>query len=173
MSYTSAAKTNKRTATLGKHLKPTPNLSAKWRKIAEDRCAERGERLTPARLSAYAELLSSKQALSAYDLIARMERKTDRKIAPLTVYRHLDFLIRVGLVHRLETTQSYFTCHHPEETHEGQYLLCSDCGHIDEFDSSQLGKLLSQIAGKHGFQPANAVIEIAGLCGQCASNDSE
>lgn len=161
------------TATLAKNLKPIPHLSEKWRKIAESRCAEQGERLTPARLSAYAELLSSKRSLSAYDLIARLERRTNRKIAPLTVYRHLDFLIRVGLVHRLESTQSYFTCHHPEDAHEGQYLLCSECGQIDEFDSTQLEKLLSQIADKRGFRSANAVIEIAGLCGQCATNDGD
>ncbi|MEM9533069.1 MAG: transcriptional repressor [Pseudomonadota bacterium] len=148
-------------------------IAPKWRKIAETRCAEQGERLTPARLSAYAELLASKRALSAYELMAHMERRQKKKIAPLTVYRHLDFLIRVGLVHRLESTQSYFACDHPQHSHESQYLLCSECGQIDEIDSSQIGKILGQIAGQKGFQPARAIVEVAGLCQDCATNESD
>ena len=146
----------------------TPPLPKKWRKLAEDRCAETGERLTPARLAAYAELLTSDRPCSAYELIALLEKRQDRKIAPLTVYRHLDFLVRVGLVHRLETTQSYIPCDHPEHSHESQYLLCSNCGHVDEIESKRLGSLLDKIADQHGFQPENAVVEVKGLCGTCA-----
>lgn len=149
-----------------------PPLPAKWRRQAEQRCAQAGERLTPARLAAYAELIASDGALSAYELIARLEKRQQRKIAPLTVYRHLDFLIRVGLVHRLETTQSYLPCDHPQQAHESQYLLCSSCGHVDEVESEPLGALLNEVAGQHGFQPQNAVVEIKGLCGSCASGGS-
>ncbi|MEM8768142.1 MAG: Fur family transcriptional regulator [Pseudomonadota bacterium] len=143
-------------------------IAAKWRKIAEERCAEKGARLTPARLGAYAELLASDRPLTAYELIACLEKTENRKIAPLTVYRHLEFLIGVGLVHRLESTQSYLPCEHPEHTHESQYLLCSSCGHVDELESKKLGSLLSSIADKHDFQPSNAIVEVTGLCGDCA-----
>ena len=148
--------------------KRNARIPAKWRKIAEARCTEQGARLTPARLAAYAELLASNRPLTAYELIARLEKREDRKIAPLTVYRHLDFLIGVGLVHRLESTQSYLPCDHPEHSHESQYLLCSSCGHVDELESKRLGTLLSSIADKHGFQPSNAVVEVTGVCGDCA-----
>lgn len=149
-----------------------PPLAAKWRKRAEARCAEAGERLTPARLAAYAELLSSDRPVSAYELIALLEKRQKRKIAPLTVYRHLDFLIRVGLVHRLESTQSYLPCDHPEHAHESQYLLCSSCGHADEVESKPLESLLHKIADQRGFQPENVVVEIKGLCGSCAAAES-
>lgn len=144
-----------------------PPLPAKWRKLAEERCREAGERLTPARLAAYAELSACDRPVTAYELIALLEKRQDRKIAPLTVYRHLDFLIRVGLVHRLETTQSYLPCDHPEHAHESQYLLCSSCGHVDEVESKRLGSLLNKIADQHGFQAENAVVEVKGLCGSC------
>ena len=147
-----------------------PRLSVKWRKLAEDRCTEEGVRLTPARLAAYAALLASDRPLSAYELIALLEKTQDRKIAPLTVYRHLDFLMRVGLVHRLETTHSYLPCDHPGQAHESQYLLCSSCGHVDEVESKRLESLLDKIAGQHGFSPENAVVEIKGLCGTCAAS---
>lgn len=145
-----------------------PSLAAKWRKLAEARCAAAEERLTPARLAAYAELLASKRPVSAYELIALLEKRQQRKIAPLTVYRHLDFLIRVGLVHRIESTQSYSTCNHPEHAHESGYLLCSSCGNADEVESKSLESTLSEIAEQRGFKPENAMVEIKGLCKNCA-----
>ena len=144
-----------------------PRLAAKWRKLAEARCAEKGARLTPARLAVYAELMQNDRALSAYELIALLEKRQERKIAPLTVYRHLDFLMRVGLVHRLQSAQSYLPCDHPDHPHESQFLLCSSCGHVDEVESSGLETLLSEIADQHGFRPDNAVVEIEGVCDNC------
>ncbi len=144
-------------------------ISAEWRSLAETRCRDLNERLTPARLGAYAELLSAKRALSAYELIERLEKRQKRKIAPLTVYRHLDFLTRVGLVHRIESTQSYLPCDHPQHPHESQYLLCADCGGIEEVHSEDLEAALDRIAQKRGFKPRKAVVEVSGLCGHCAT----
>ncbi|MDE0348425.1 MAG: Fur family transcriptional regulator [Gammaproteobacteria bacterium] len=146
----------------------TPRLAAKWRKLAETRCAEKGERLTPARLAVYAEMLACDRPLSAYELIALLEQRQERKIAPLTVYRHLDFLMRTGLVHRLQSAQTYLPCEHPDHPHESQFLLCSSCGHVDEVESRSVETLLSQLADEHGFRPDNAVVEIKGVCGTCA-----
>ena len=146
-------------------------ISAQRRSQAEARCRELGKRLTPARLGAYAELLAAKRAVTAYELIALLEKRQERKLAPLTIYRHLDFLIRVGLVHRIESTQSYLPCDHPSHTHESQYLLCSDCGRVDEVHSDSLESMLGRIARKRGFTPAKSVVEISGLCGKCLVND--
>ncbi len=145
-------------------------LAAKWHKLAEARCAEKGERLTPARLAVYAEMLASNRPVSAYELIGLLERRQGRKIAPLTVYRHLDFLMRNGLVHRLQSAQTYLPCDHPDHPHESQFLLCSSCGHVDEVESRGLSKMLSEIADEHGFRPDDAVIEIKGVCGTCTAD---
>ncbi len=144
-------------------------MSEKWRRIAEQRAAESGERLTPARLAAYAELLASKVPLSAYALIAQLEERQGRKIAPLTVYRHLDFLLRIGLIHRLQSTQSYLVCDHPDHGHQSQYLLCSACGSVDELESSRVDEALGSAASARGFKPEHATVEITGLCEGCAN----
>ena len=148
-------------------------LAAKWRKLAEGRCAENGERLTPARLAVYAEMRACGRPLSAYGLIALLEQRQERKVAPLTVYRHLDFLMRTGLVHRLQSTKTYFPCDHPDHAHEGQFLLCSSCGQVDEVESSGLETLLAQIADERGFRPDNAVVEVKGLCGICVVGEQD
>jgi len=144
-------------------------LAAKWRKLAERRCAEKGERLTPARLAVYAEMLTRDRPVSAYELIGLLEERQKRKIAPLTVYRHLDFLIRTGLVHRLQSAQTYLPCEHPDHAHESQFLLCSSCGRVDEVESRGVRKMLSRIADERGFRPEQAVVEVKGLCGACAA----
>lgn len=146
----------------------TARLAAKWRKLAERRCEEKGARLTPARLAAYAEMLACGRPISAYELIGLLEQRQERKIAPLTVYRHLDFLMQTGLVHRLQSTQTYLACEHPDHAHEIQFLLCSSCGRVDEVESRGLETLLSEIAQERGFRPDNAVVEVRGLCGACA-----
>ena len=147
--------------------KTVAGLPAEHRRLAEDKCAELGERLTPARLTAYAELLACDKPVSAYELIARLEEREQRKIAPLTVYRHLDFLMRVGLAHRLESKQAYLACDHPEHEHESQYLLCSSCGRADELESPQLQKLLGKLTQQQGFVPVSSVVEVTGLCSEC------
>ena len=146
-------------------------LAAKWRKLAEVRCAEKGERLTPARLAVYAEMLARGRPLSAYELIALLEQRQERRIAPLTVYRHLDFLTRTGLVHRLQSAKTYLPCDHPDHAHESQFLLCSSCGDVDEVESSGIERLLSRIADERGFRPDNAIVEVKGLCGVCVVGD--
>jgi len=147
--------------------KPVSDLTAAQLRMAEEKCAESGERMTPARLAAYAEVLASDRPLSAYDLIARLEERENRKIAPLTVYRHLDFLIRIGLVHRLESKKTYLACDHPEHDHKSQYLVCSSCGRANELESKQLWKLLDQLSDKQGFAPVTSVVEVTGLCSEC------
>ena len=114
----------------------------------------------------------SERPVSAYELIALLEQRQKRKIAPLTVYRHLDFLIRVGLVHRLESMQSYVPCDRPGHRHESRYLLCSSCRRADEVESKPLESLLHKIADQRGFQAENTVVEIRGLCERCAAGDS-
>ena len=146
---------------------PAPDSLESWRLKAETRCRERGARLTPARLAAFSELVKSDQPLSAYELVALLEARENRKIAPLTVYRHLDFLMSVGLVHRLESTQSYLPCAFADHSHDSQYLMCSNCGRVDELASSALAKALADIASARDFAVTNAVIEITGLCGRC------
>jgi Fur family zinc uptake transcriptional regulator len=147
-------------------------LSNEWRNKAEARCAERGARLTPARLAAFAELVASDQPLSAYDLVALLEKREDRKIAPLTVYRHLDFLMSMDLVHRLESKNSYLPCAMGEHTHYSQYLVCSDCGKVEELGSDDISDLLSKLASDRDFTPTTSIVELMGHCAECATRQT-
>lgn len=151
--------------------KRPPGLSAAVLHRAEKLCADAGERLTPARINAYAELVAQSRPISAYELLALMEQREGRKLAPLTVYRQLDFLTQVGLVHRLASAQAFMACVHPEHPHEGLYLVCSSCGKTDELESSSLTQILGKAARSRGFKSEKQIVELQGLCQNCDDSD--
>ncbi|HEY1076736.1 MAG TPA: Fur family transcriptional regulator [Fontimonas sp.] len=152
--------------TAAKHSPPSRLPAAALRR-AEQLCAKAGQRLTTARINAYAELLAQGRPLSAYELLALTEQREGRKLAPLTVYRQLDFLLRVGLVHKLSSAQAYVACQHLDHPHDSLYLVCSACGKADELESDSLAELLSKAAKSRGFKPDKPIVEIPGLCQGC------
>lgn len=144
--------------------------AVKWQEFAASHCAATGLRLTPARLAVYMELALCDRPLTAYELIARREANVGRKVAPLTIYRHLDFLIEAGLVHKLASNHTYVPCGHPDHDHESQYLLCASCGRAEELKSKRLEDMLNDMARRHGFHRTKSVIEMIGYCEDCENS---
>ncbi|MFL5185028.1 MAG: Fur family transcriptional regulator, partial [Microvirga sp.] len=77
---------------------------------ADDLCRQNNLRLTPIRERVYRELVQSGGPVGAYDLVDRLSSEKKR-LAPVTIYRALDFLRDAGLVHRLATQNSYVISH--------------------------------------------------------------
>src|ERR1700739_3668473 len=96
--------------------------------IAEARCAQRGQRLTPIRRKVLAALLGRHKPLGAYEIIDRLGLKGPR-LAPITAYRALEFLRENGLVHRIESRNAFVACVH---NHGGGdlviFLICERRG---------------------------------------------
>jgi Fur family zinc uptake transcriptional regulator len=134
---------------------------------AEAACVERGERFTALRRLVLQAVASSHKPLGAYkimDLLARGRRRP----APVTVYRALDFLMKHGFVHRIESRNAYFACarNHDDEAIVA-ILVCESCGAVGEASTAAMGQLVAGVARKAGFKPSMSVIEIAGTCANC------
>lgn len=136
---------------------------------AEALCRSRGARFTPMRRDVYALMLSQVAPRSAYDLLGEMQRRLDRQLAPPTVYRALEFLLEQGLIHRLESNNTYVPCAHPGEVHQSLYLVCTGCGTTAELDDGDIGGLLRARARAEGFTPRKQVVEVQGTCAECSS----
>ena len=107
--------------------------------------------------------------LSAYTILDRLREDGFR--APLQVYRALDKLTGMGLVHRLESLNAFVACAQPH-CHEGgmiAFAICGNCGQVDEFSDEVVVERLSGWTGEHGFRPQKTTIEIRGTCAQCAA----
>lgn len=134
---------------------------------AEKICQERGVRLTPQRRRVLEIVASSPRPLGAYDIMAAMDRESSRKTAPPTVYRALDFLLEQGLIHKIASLHAFMSCHHPDHDHASQFLICKDCGRVDELDSLNIDEGVHAAATAVGFLPQQQTVEVLGRCARC------
>jgi len=134
---------------------------------AEALCAQRHERLTPMRRRVLEALLASHSPLGAYDLIDRLSARGQR-LAPITVYRALDFLREQGLVHRIESRNSFIACVHNHDSGDPVvFLICEKCGAVGEAASAAVADTIRSASRAAGFSPRTPVIEISGICAHC------
>jgi len=73
-----------------------------------------------------------------------------------------------GWLHRLESLRAFRVCEHPGHRHAGVLFLCSDCGAAEEGEDQALESLLERDAARRGFQAQRQVVEVLGLCRNCA-----
>jgi Fur family transcriptional regulator, zinc uptake regulator len=133
---------------------------------AEALCAARAQRLTPMRRHVLETLLASHQPLGAYEIIERLG--DDRRPAPVTVYRALEFLRDHGLVHRIESRNAFVACvHHHADSDPVVFLICERCGAVGEAPGASVAETLKASCRVAGFAPKSPVIEIAGVCAHC------
>lgn len=129
-------------------------------------CVKRGARLTPLRRRVLELIWRNHAPVGAYDLL-RALATTQPGAAPPTVYRALDFLLAHGLVHRIESLNAFVGCAHPQQTHGGQFLLCSDCGAAAEVHDPRVDAAIGRRAAELGFAVGRKTVEVQGLCGPC------
>lgn len=131
--------------------------------IAETRCADTQERLTPPRRRVLELLLSAEGPLKAYDLIAAYGDQGE-PAKPPTVYRALEFLERLGFAHRIESLNAYVACR-IEGAHTAAFLICDCCGAAQEFEPD-FGPQLAAAAAA-GYAVRSVTLEARGLCAAC------
>lgn len=139
---------------------------------AEAKCLAEGMRLTAIRRRVLELIWGSHEPVKAYDLLDRL-RGEDRRAAPPTVYRALNFLLETGLVHKIESQNAYVGCGQPKQLHSSQFLICRGCGSVAELDDPQVSQLLAAKARRLGFKVDRECIEIAGLCSGCSDRQSQ
>lgn len=89
-------------------------------------------------------------------------------MAPVQIYRALEFLQSAGVVHRLATRGAFVTCDHEHTPWETVvFLVCGDCGSVAEVPSTVVGRGLEGAAAESGFEPLSQVVEVEGRCSTC------
>lgn len=136
---------------------------------AEAICRERGQRLTALRRLVLELVWANHQPVGAYGLLEMM-RQQSGQVAPATVYRALDFLQELGLVHRLASLNAFIGCAFPGAPHTGQFLICTGCQELAELDDRQITEALLASASASGFAISHTTVEVLGLCPHCREN---
>ena len=135
---------------------------------AETACREKSVRLTPIRRAVLEALYATHRPLGAYDIADALTGTESRRLAPITIYRALEFLMEQGLVHRLASRNAFVACPHGHDTGDlVAFLICESCGGVDEMSSSGVSGAISRLLAQEKFEPPMQVLEISGRCAHC------
>ena len=135
---------------------------------AEAVCRERGARLTPLRRRVLELVWGSHRAVKAYDLLAALG-DAEGAAKPPTVYRTLEFLMDLGLVHRIDSLNAFVGCPQPNRRHSAQFLICGGCGEVSEMNAASIDRAVTDQAAGSGFALSRQIIELHGKCPHCAA----
>jgi Fur family ferric uptake transcriptional regulator len=114
------------------------------------------------------ELLDSQAcALSAVEIEDAL-RAGRRPVGRASVYRILDELERLGLVHKVQVGQA-MARYEPirgEEVHH-HHLVCDSCGSVMPFTDPELERAIERLSGRVPIQVAEHEIVLHGACEEC------
>ena len=123
--------------------------------------------LTSLRKAVLFSLWNAQKPLKAYDILDYLV-KIKPNMTAATVYRALDYFMGLGLLHKIESIQSYTLCTSPEQHRPSEMLMvCHACHQVIEVYNVRLCELLRQLASDEIFQLSQDVIELRGLCVHC------
>ncbi len=117
----------------------------------------------------FGALTGTEEPQSAYTLLDRL--RADGLRAPLQIYRALEKLIDLGLVHRLESLNAFVACSHPtcSDHTTVAFAICDDCGLVDEVADERLTLNLKEVADDYRFALKQSIVELRGTCKDCAT----
>ena len=89
-----------------------------------------------------------------------------------TIYRTLNLLTEAGLIEQksFQDGRSVFEVAHPGSHHD--HLICTECGHVIEFEDEEIELLQETIAKKYGIELKSHRLDLYGRCLDRSSCDS-
>lgn len=127
-------------------------------------------RFTTLRQKVFEEIAATHASIGAYEILARLGDKGTR-VAPISVYRAIDALMEAGVIHRLESKNSFFACRRADHTtgRRPLFLSCEKCGAVGEVDGQDIFDLIGERALSAKFTPRIKFVEVQGICPRCAT----
>lgn len=140
-------------------------------KQAEQHCETHGVRFTNKRKQVLLSLIGSGKALSAYGLIDICEQEFGEKIPAMSMYRILECLEKIDLVHKLNLANKYVACSDIGCSHQNgapQLLICEECDQVKELHINQLtADELKNNVTNAGFTLVKQHLEMNCICNNC------
>lgn len=124
-----------------------------------------GKTLTPQRLAIYHALESAKEPLTAYDLKDQVNHQSNESFNISTIYRVLDFWIELGLIHKIDSLNTFIVCNDEHRNHMHVLQRCTQCQSVKE--SCEISSLIKMPQSASFHIDTHQVIEIQGQCAEC------
>ena len=111
-------------------------------------------------------LKKNSKGMSAYDVLKELQKY--RNIKPMTIYRSLKNLQKIGVVHKSNQSKNYFLCHSDvKERHNPALAICKKCEKTEEINPNIFSKIFSNLKTKEKYDFSNFELEISTLCRRC------
>jgi Fur family transcriptional regulator, ferric uptake regulator len=139
-----------------------------WRDHALEELRRAGHRSGGAR-SAVVDLMARQHCgVTAQEIFDEL-RKGGKVIGIASVYRALDLLSRMELVHRLDLAEAaYYEPAHPGGEHH-HHVVCDRCGKVAQFEDEELEAAIERLAGRLKYSVAAHDVVLRGACPDCKS----
>lgn len=124
-------------------------------------------RMTPERRNVLEVIVRREGHFDAEELL-RFLKGRKHAVSRATLYRTLDHLVMAGLVkkHTFGRGHAQYESVHGRGHHD--HMICNRCGKVIEFANSEIEALQDQVCAEHGFTATSHVMEIFGVCRECA-----
>jgi Fur family zinc uptake transcriptional regulator len=111
-------------------------------------------------------LEETEKPLSPYDIQGILQTR-GKYLNHVTIYRILDLLCRLNLAHKMLSSGGFVRC--SLDVTEGchRFMVCQDCGAIQEFADEGLCQKENEFAQNLGFHTEHHLSEFSGLCSRC------
>lgn len=126
----------------------------------------KGYRLTPQRQLVLQAVRDLDHATP--EQISTEVRRTANGVNISTVYRTLELLEQLGLVTHTHLGHGS-PAYHPADMSDHLHLVCRECGHVTETDTSVAVELAAKISERHGFETDVRHFAVFGRCRDCVS----
>ncbi|MBX3070296.1 MAG: transcriptional repressor [Thermomicrobiales bacterium] len=126
-----------------------------------DRLVELGYRATSPRREVVATVLDQDRPFTSEQIVHLLPH-----IGRATVYRTLEILASIDVVHRLLKPGGFpaYVVGHPGHRH---HLVCSGCATVVEFSDCPVETLVQDLADRTEFTISTHHLEITGVCPTC------
>ena len=95
------------------------------------------------------------------------ELQKTRNVKPMTIYRSLNSLQKMGVVHKSNQNKTYFVCHgNAKDKHNPALAVCRDCGDTEELKSELFEAIFKKNPIKK-YDFSKFQLEVSITCRRC------
>jgi len=125
-----------------------------------------GYKITRPRKQVLEALEHTETPLSPYE-IQKLLHEEGKHLDHVTIYRILDLFCALNLVHRVWSLGGFVKCTLGDEEGCHRYMICRNCGALQEFADKALCERENKVAERLGFHAEHHASEFSGLCSHC------
>lgn len=132
-------------------------------------CKTQTLRFTSLRKQVLYLLWCTEKPLKAYEMLELLV-KIKPNAQPSALYRVLDYFVTMGIVHKIDSLQSYVLCQESNKKQALELLMvCHKCSYVQEIVdiSMQVLGMVQKIVKPYHFQLSQDPIELSGICQNC------